>query len=221
MKNQEKYKSFLATSSKKFLKVGFGLSIFSVIVAFSLPIYEQEIKLFPEEEIEEGIFVEEISFFKEKKVVPEKVVEIKKTETIVIKTEEIFEEETKKEEEIMQVDESLIGEGLGEEVIIEKEIPKPTRFVEIMPEFPGGENMLLNYLSNVKYCNEAMQMEEEGKVFVQFIVNEKGEVTDAEVIQGVYPCLDKAALAIVEDMPNWTPGKQGFQSVPVIMTVPF
>ena len=93
--------------------------------------------------------------------------------------------------------------------------------VEEMPEFPGGQAALQKYLaSSVKYPVIAQENGIQGRVYVQFVVNTKGEITNAVILRGVDPSLDKEALRVVENMPKWKPGKQRNRPVRVSYTVP-
>lgn len=92
---------------------------------------------------------------------------------------------------------------------------------EEMPEFPGGTTALLHYLGqNIKYPTIAAENGVYGKVTVNFVVNKDGSVSDAKVIRGVDPSLDKEALRVVYSMPKWKPGLQGGKPVRVSFTVP-
>lgn len=93
--------------------------------------------------------------------------------------------------------------------------------VEEMPQFPGGDEALTRYLAtSVKYPVIAQENGIQGKVFIQFVINTKGEVTNAVVLRGVDPSLDREALRVVQAMPNWKPGKQRNRPVRVSYTVP-
>lgn len=79
---------------------------------------------------------------------------------------------------------------------------------DIMPEFPGGQSALLQFLAkSIKYPVEAQQQGKQGKVTVTFIVEKDGSITNAKVIQALYPSLDEEALRVINSMPKWTPGK--------------
>ncbi|WP_026474070.1 energy transducer TonB [Alkaliflexus imshenetskii] len=94
-------------------------------------------------------------------------------------------------------------------------------FVDEMPEFPGGEQALRRFLASaVKYPNEAIRNQVEGRVFVEFVVDAKGMVTRAKIARGVHPSLDREALRVVESMPAWKPGIQNGRRVSVSFTVP-
>jgi TonB family protein len=93
--------------------------------------------------------------------------------------------------------------------------------VDEMPEFPGGEAALRNFLANsVKYPEIAKENGIQGKVYITFIVTKEGKVTEPEIARGVDPSLDKEALRVVSSLPDWKPGKQHGQPVNVSYTVP-
>ena len=93
--------------------------------------------------------------------------------------------------------------------------------VEQMPEYPGGEAALRQFLaSNVKYPDDAVKSGTQGKVFVKFVVNKDGKVVNPKIARSVSPSIDKEALRVVSIMPNWTPGKQRGKNVAVEYTVP-
>jgi len=93
--------------------------------------------------------------------------------------------------------------------------------VEEMPEYPGGIEGLKNYIQkNVQYPEQAKKNKVEGKVFVSFVIDNKGNVTDAKVVRAVNPELDKEALRVVKGMKKWTPGKQKGKTVKVQYTIP-
>jgi len=80
--------------------------------------------------------------------------------------------------------------------------------VKEMPEFPGGFDALVNYLvANIKYPDEAKKNGITGRVFVQFIVEKDGSVTNAKVLKGIGAGCDEEALRVVKAMPKWSPGK--------------
>ncbi len=93
--------------------------------------------------------------------------------------------------------------------------------VEEMPEYPGGELAIRQYLaSNVKYPVKAMEREIEGRVYVQFVITVDGDVTGVKIARGVDPELNKEAIRVIKAMPKWTPGKQRGKPVAVAYTIP-
>lgn len=93
--------------------------------------------------------------------------------------------------------------------------------VEDMPEFPGGELALRQYIANaIKYPVIAQENGIQGRVYVTFVVNTDGSVSDARIARGVDPSLDKEALRVINSLPKWKPGKQRGKPVRVSYTVP-
>ncbi|HSM48721.1 MAG TPA: TonB family protein, partial [Draconibacterium sp.] len=93
--------------------------------------------------------------------------------------------------------------------------------VDTLPEFPGGETALRNFLaSEIKYPEIASENGIQGKVYVSFIVTKEGKVTEPSILRGVDPALDKEALRVVSNLPDWKPGKQRGEAVNVSYTVP-
>ena len=93
--------------------------------------------------------------------------------------------------------------------------------VEKMPQFPGGEKAINEFISKtLQYPVIAQENGIQGKVVCSFIINQDGSVTDAEVVSGVDPSLDREALRIVSAMPKWTPGTQRGKAVRVKYTMP-
>lgn len=92
---------------------------------------------------------------------------------------------------------------------------------EKMPEYPGGMEALLNYLGqSIRYPAESLKRHREGKVLIQFIINEAGELRDIRLRKGVSPELDAEALRVVRLLPRWEPGRVNGEPVPVQYTVP-
>ena len=81
--------------------------------------------------------------------------------------------------------------------------------VEVNPSFPGGDNGLMNYLSNsIQYPVVAQENNIHGRVTVQFVVWKDGSIRNVQVVRGVDESLNKEAIRVVSLMPNWIPGKQ-------------
>ena len=93
--------------------------------------------------------------------------------------------------------------------------------VEQMPEYSGGIEALLKYLSeNVHYPKEAEEKCLQGRVIATFVVEKDGSISRAKVVKSVDPLLDEEALRVVNSMPNWTPGRQNGEPVAVKYTIP-
>lgn len=97
----------------------------------------------------------------------------------------------------------------------------PLNFAEEMPGFVGGDKALYEYLANnIKYPKREKQIGVEGKVYVEFVVGKKGEITNVKIKKGVSEALDAEAIRVIKSMPNWLPGKQNGRAVKVIYVMP-
>ena len=98
---------------------------------------------------------------------------------------------------------------------------KPFDVVEQMPEFPGGQEALMQFLrQEVKYPKEAFKDGVQGRVVVQFVVEKDGSISEVEVVKKVNEHLDAEAVRVVNAMPKWKPGKQKGENVRVKYTLP-
>lgn len=94
--------------------------------------------------------------------------------------------------------------------------------VEQMPEFPGGEEALYQFLgSNLSYPDTAKEQNITGKVIVSFVVEKDGRITNAKVIKDIGGGCGEEALRVVNKMPRWKPGKQKGKPVRVQFSLPF
>ncbi len=93
--------------------------------------------------------------------------------------------------------------------------------VEEPPMFPGGDKMLMNFLSlNIRYPHEAQESRIQGRVYVKFVVRYDGTITNVSIAKSVHPILDAEALRVVSAMPLWIPGRQRGKSVNVSYMLP-
>ncbi len=95
------------------------------------------------------------------------------------------------------------------------------QFAEIMPEFPGGSQSMLEFIQkNLIYPDIAKENNIEGKVFMKFVVRSTGEIDNIQIVRGVHKILDTAAIELVKKMPQWIPGVQNGKTVPVYFILP-
>ncbi len=93
--------------------------------------------------------------------------------------------------------------------------------VEVMPQFPGGQIAMLQYLmKNIKYPEQAMKEGIQGRVAVSFIVEKDGSISDVKPVLSVHPLLNKEAVRVVKSMPKWSPGKHNGKPVRVRFNLP-
>ena len=132
---------------------------------------------------------------------------------------EIVEDEVEIENEI-EIEDTESDED--EEIEIEEEDDEEFfMVVENMPEFPGGDLGLMKYIQkNVKYPAIAKEYNITGKVYVNFIVDKSGSVTNVKIVRGVDKNLDAEAVRVVKSLPKYKPGKQRGKAVRVMYTIP-
>ncbi|MBS4057889.1 MAG: energy transducer TonB [Bacteroidetes bacterium] len=105
-----------------------------------------------------------------------------------------------------------------EEEVVEQEI---FTVVESMPEFPGGAGKMMEYIAkNIKYPPMARESGVQGRVFVNFVVEPDGRVSNVKVLRGIGGGCDEEAIRVVESMPKWTPGRQRGKAVRVSFNLP-
>ncbi len=104
------------------------------------------------------------------------------------------------------------------EVIVEE---KEFTIVEEMPSFPGGEEALFSYLStHIDFPQMAVDANITGTVYVQFVVNKKGEIEKFKLLRGIGGGCDEEAQRVILSMPKWNPGKQRGKPVNVRFNMP-
>jgi protein TonB len=93
--------------------------------------------------------------------------------------------------------------------------------VDEFPEVPGGIEAWGNFMkNNLKYPESAKDKGIEGTVYITFIINKDGSVSDAEILRGIGGGCDKEALRVVNASPNWNPGKKDGKIVRSRMRLP-
>lgn len=210
--------------SKKFIFKEIGL-----IIALGLVLWALELKSYEKQEIDLPTTVMENT--------PEEMVEITEQtkpptppkppqQTTII---EIVENDIEVEQDL-EIDveanqdtevERYIPIEIAEEEEMEEEEAQIFTVVESMPQFPGGDGALLAYLSNnINYPRMALESGIQGKVFVTFVVEKDGFITDVKVLRGIGGGCDEEAIRVVQNMPQWRPGVQRNMPVRVQFNLP-
>jgi protein TonB len=137
---------------------------------------------------------------------PPEIIEIVEDDVVIEDEIEIEDTESDEDEEIE---------------IIEEDDDEFFMVVENMPIFPGGDLGLMKYIQkHVKYPAIAKEYNITGKVYVSFIVDKSGSVTNVKIVRGVDKNLDAEAVRVVKSLPKYKPGKQRGKSVRVMFTIP-
>jgi len=94
--------------------------------------------------------------------------------------------------------------------------------VEEMPDFPGGDDARMKFLmKNLKYPKDARENNIEGVVYIEFVVEKDGSLTNIKVKRGIGGGCDEESIRVVKLMPNWKPGKQRGEYVRTQFILPF
>jgi len=114
-----------------------------------------------------------------------------------------------------------------EEQIIEEEEPEEEKeeeifvFVEDQPGYPGGDAARIKYLQeNIKFPVMAIESGIQGTVYVTFVVEKDGRITNVKVLRGIGGGCDEEAVRVIKNMPRWKPGKQRGRAVRVQFNMP-
>ena len=208
-----------------FLNVGLAVSLVIILGGFTLKVYDEPIPDLSMEFDEDFEIEPPQTNQKPPPPPPPPPPEIE-----VVEDEEILEEEPEIAEVEVEEDEIVEAPPPPEEDINEDEI---FQIVEDPPRFPGCESKpkserkqcadleLMKYLSKVNYPAVAKENDITGKVFVKFVVNKDGSISNVELARDADKYLAAAAIAHVKSMPKWTPGKQRGKAVKVQMIAPF
>ena len=93
--------------------------------------------------------------------------------------------------------------------------------VERQPFYYGGPEAMNKWIAeHIRYPEDAIESKTEGKVIVEFIVDENGDVIDPQIIKGLTLELNKEAVRVVREMPDWRPGKVNGETVKTYYTIP-
>lgn len=132
--------------------------------------------------------------------------------------------EESQEEENVDADEEIVVETPPIE-IEEEEEPEPEAPIVDYPDqeagFPGGTAAMKQFLAeNIKYPEVAMELGDQGKVFVEFVVNKDGSIEQVKVLRGVSREIDQEAKRVVRSMPKWTPAESSGEAVRARCRIP-
>ena len=106
------------------------------------------------------------------------------------------------------------GSGTGEEIYNAIDI-------EAYPEFEGGMKAWYKFIQrNLRYPASAIEQEKQGKVFISFVIERDGSISDIKVMKGVGYGMDEEASRVIGKSPKWKPGKQNGKSVRVRFNMP-
>jgi len=146
---------------------------------------------------------------------------IQQPEIIEVPDEEEIEEEIDVDLDVEITEDTAIDDIISEEAPEEEDVDQVFNIVEQQAEFKGGMKKFYEYVAKkMKYPPQARRMGIEGKVYVQFVVERDGSITDVQVIRGIAAGCDQEAMKVIRESPKWNPGKQRGRAVRVRRVIP-
>ena len=221
MEEKKSPKADLENKKFIFTQIGLVIGMALMLVAFEWKSYEKTVVEVTSRQVEN--VAEDIIPITEQKVKPPPPAPVKQVVKINIVDDNVTVDDDinidVEADQNTQVDEYVAPvKSVEEESAEEAQI---FMVVESMPEYPGGEAALYTFLAdNIKYPQMAKESGIQGRVFVTFVVEKDGHVTDVRILRGIGGGCDEEAIRVVKSMPKWTPGKQRGKSVRVQYNLP-
>jgi protein TonB len=117
-----------------------------------------------------------------------------------------------------------VPEGLGTVALPPPEavvIPEVVDYAEVMPQYEGGLEAMMKFIQKkIRYPQAPRRQGIDGTVFVRFVVNGDGSISDVRVLRGVHPDYDKEAVRVISMLPSWKGGSHNGRPVAVRMVLP-
>ena len=213
MEQKKSEKANLENKRTIFLEIGFVLALAVVLVAFEYKSYDKveysNIERMVDDTPEEIIPITEQKVKPPPPKPPPQVTIINVVEDDVDVEDDIEIDIEFDEDEEMAEFEFVVEE---EEIVL---------VVENMPEFPGGEAAMYKFIGkNIEYPRMAKESGISGRVYVTFVVERDGSVTDVKILRGIGGGCDEEAVRVIKKMPRWSPGKQRGKPVRVQYRMP-
>ncbi|MCQ2301962.1 MAG: energy transducer TonB [Bacteroidales bacterium] len=220
MEEKKSPKANLENKKLMFTQIGLIISLALAWMVF-------EIKSYDKREIDESLLNREVvldeemtEITKQEEQKPQPVELPKQTTQLEIVQDDVEVEDIEINADVQQTEviEEYVAPEIEEEEVVEQEI---FQIVEEMPEYPGGEKKLLEYVGkSVKYPQIARESGIQGRVFVNFVIEPDGSVSNVKVLRGIGGGCDEEAMRVIKSMAKWKPGKQRGKAVRVSYTLP-
>lgn len=220
MEEKKSPKANLENKKLMFTQIGMIIALLIAWGAFEYKSYDKRVldESFKRqaENIEEDLV--EITKQEEQKPQPVEVPQQTTQLEIVDDNVETKDIEINAEVEQNEVIEEYVAPEVVEEEVVEQEI---FQIVEEMPQFPGGEAKLMEYVAkNIKYPQIARETGIQGRVFVGFVVEPDGSISNVKLLRGIGGGCDEEAMRVIKSLPKWKPGKQRGKAVRVSYQIP-
>ena len=220
MEEKKSPKANLENKKLMFIQIGMIISLLIAWMAFEHKSYDRR-------EIDPSLLnrtvevdEEMVEITKQEEQKPQPVEVPKQTTQLEIVQDDVEVEDIEINAEVDQqeVIEEYVPVEVEEEEVQEQEI---FQIVEEMPAYPGGEQKLMEFIAKgIKYPQIARETGIQGRVFVGFVIEPDGSVSNVKVLRGIGGGCDEEAMRVVKSMPKWKPGKQRGKAVRVSYMLP-
>jgi protein TonB len=211
-------KNDLARMSGMFFNLGLTITLVLVIFAFEYKDYDDS-GLVDLGSIDDDF--EDLMEIPPTEQPPPPPPKIQLPEIIEVPDEEEIEEEIEIVLDIEVTEETVVEDIIFEEGPEEENVDEVFTIVEDQPQFPGGMPAFYKFVGdNMRYPAQARRMGIEGRVFVQFVVDRDGSVTEVKAVKGIGAGCDEEAERVIKTSPKFKPGKQRGRAVKVRMVLP-
>ncbi|MFW5759399.1 MAG: energy transducer TonB [Cyclobacteriaceae bacterium] len=218
MESKKTPKADLTKKTGLFFNIGLVITLALVIAAFEYPVYDDSV-VDLKNAVDDNF--EDIMEIPPTEQPPPPPPEIQQPDIVEVPDEEEVEEEIDFNLDVEVTEESVIEEIVFEEEPEEEVAEEVFTIVEDQPTPKGGMAAFYEYVQkNLKYPAQARRMGIEGKVFVQFVVDTDGSITEVTSVKGIGAGCDEEAVRVLRNAPKWNPGKQRGRSVKVRMILP-
>ena len=220
MEEKKSPKANLENKKLMFTQIGMIIALLVAWLAFEHKSYDKreiDPSLLRQTEVVEEEMVE---ITKQEEPKPQPVEVPKQTTQLEIVEDDVEVEDIEINAEVDQAEviEEYVPVEVQEEEVVEQEI---FQIVEEMPAYPGGDQKLMEFIAKgIKYPQIARETGIQGRVFVGFVVEPDGSVSNVKVLRGIGGGCDEEAMRVVKSMPKWKPGKQRGKAVRVSYMLP-
>lgn len=203
-----------------FLQIGFIFAFGLVLLAFEWTTNPEEVEGFQQQDNSE-VVQENVPITRQEEQKPPPPPPPKSTDVLnIVENDVQIDDELMLEETEADQDTRVQIDAFQEEE--EEENDQIFMIVEDPPQFKGGGiNAFRTYVQkNAKYPTEAQENGIEGRVYIKFVVDTDGDLSNIAVLRGVDPVLNQEAVRVIKKAPKWEPGKQRGKPVRVQFTIP-
>ena len=208
--------------SNLFLTIGLCISLLFVITAFEWKFYDKG------QVMDLGTLnteFENVVDIPPTQQPPPPIQKVEQPKIIEVPDEEEIMEDININLDIEMDEDQVIEQRIFDDIEMEKteeEVPDEIfTIVENQPEPVGGMKAFYEYIAdNLKYPPAARRNSIEGRVYLEFVVEKDGSLTDVKILKGIGGGCDEEAMRIIQNAPKWTPGKQRGRPVRVKMVIP-